>query len=134
MAHAIRHDPYPVDSTYRGIYAHGVETAPGGRMLHVSGQVGVAPSGDLPVDFEGQCRQALKNLEAVLAAASMSFRDIVKMSFFLVDRGDMGALVRVRKSLLDGVRPAITTVFVAGLVNPNWRVEVEAVAARPEQI
>ena len=40
----------------------------------------------------------------------------------------MGELVKVRKDLLDGVRPAITTIFVAGLVSPDWLVEVEATA------
>ena len=50
------------------------------------------------------------------------------MSFYLVRREDMGALVEVRKELLDGVRPAITTLFVAGLVSPDWLVEVDVVA------
>jgi 2-iminobutanoate/2-iminopropanoate deaminase len=58
----------------------------------------------------------------------MTFADIVKMSFFLMRREDMDTLVEVRKEFLDGVRPAITTVFVAGLVSPDWLVEVEVVA------
>lgn len=40
----------------------------------------------------------------------------------------MDTLVEIRKEFLDGVRPAITTVFVAGLVSPDWLVEVEVVA------
>ena len=128
MSISQRHDPYPVQDPYHGIYAHGVETQAGARVLHISGQVGASPEGHLPGDFEGQCRQALKNLESVLHAADMNLSDIVKMSFFLVRREDMSSLVAVRKELLDGVRPAITTVFVAGLVSPDWLVEVEAVA------
>jgi enamine deaminase RidA (YjgF/YER057c/UK114 family) len=58
----------------------------------------------------------------------MKRTDIVKMSFYLVRREDMNELVEVRKKLLDGVDPAITTVFVAGLVSPQWLVEVEVVA------
>jgi 2-iminobutanoate/2-iminopropanoate deaminase len=128
MSVSIRHDPFPVGAPYHGIYSHGVETRPGARMLHVSGQVGQTSEGVLPSDFRGQCRQALQNVSAVLAAADMTLADIVKMSFFLVRREDMDALVEVRKELLDGVRPAITTVFVAGLVSPDWLVEVEVVA------
>lgn len=128
MPPSIRHDPFPVCEQYRGIYAHGVETRPGMKTLYVSGQVGQTPEGHLPSDFRGQCRQALLNVSAVLEAANMTFVDIVKMSFFLVRREDMDALVEVRKELLDGVRPAITTVFVAGLVSPDWLVEVEVVA------
>lgn len=128
MSVSTRHDPFPVGEAYRGIYAHGVETRPGARTLYVSGQVGQTPEGHLPPDFRGQCRQALLNVSAVLAAASMTFADIVKMSFFLTRREDMDTLVEVRKEFLDGVRPAITTVFVAGLVSPDWLVEVEVVA------
>ena len=125
---AQRHDPIPVAEPFHGIYAHGVEAPAGARTLFVSGQVGVVPGGALAPDFEGQCRQALTNLQAVLRSADMGFSDIVRMSFFLTRREDMGELVKVRKDLLDGVRPAITTVFVAGLVSPDWLVEVEATA------
>ncbi|MEM8964308.1 MAG: RidA family protein [Acidobacteriota bacterium] len=128
MSVSTRHDPFPVQEPYHGIYAHGVETRAGARTLRISGQIGVAPDGGLAVDFHGQCHQALDNVEAVLDAAGMTKKDIVKMSFFLVRREDMAGLVEVRKARLDGVRPAITTVFVAGLVSPDWLVEVEVVA------
>ncbi len=126
-----RLDPFPVQDPYHGIYAHAVETRADARTVRISGQIGVAPDGQLASGFDGQCRQALANIEAVLHAADMTFTDIVKMSFFLVRREDMNDLVRIRKALLDGVRPAITTVFVAGLVSPDWLVEVEVVACAP---
>lgn len=129
MPLSTRHDPFPVGAPYHGIYAHGVETPPDARILHVSGQVGVSPEGHLASDFYGQCKQALRNVEAVLKAAHMTFADIVKMNFYLTRREDMDTLVEVRKELLDGVRPAITTLFVSGLVAPEWLVEVEVVAA-----
>lgn len=128
MSISTRHDPFPVQEPYHGIYAHGVETKPGVRTLYVSGQIGIAPDGHLAPDFEGQCRQALKNVALVLGEADMKIKDIVKMSFYLTRRKDMASLVKVRKDLLDGVRPAITTLFVAGLVSPDWLVEVEVVA------
>ncbi|HEX3128735.1 MAG TPA: RidA family protein [Thermoanaerobaculia bacterium] len=128
MPISIRHDPFPVGTPYQGIYSHGVETPARARTLHVSGQVGQQPDGNLPSDFRGQCRQALRNVFSVLSAAGMTPKDIVKMSFYLVRREDMDALVEVRKELLDGFRPAITTLFVAGLVSPDWLVEVDVVA------
>ena len=128
MSISVRHDPFPVRAPYHGIYAHGVETRAGARVLHVSGQVGQPPEGDLPPDFRGQCRQAILNVSSVLSAANMTLRDIVKMSFYLVRREDMEALVDVRKEFLEGVRPAVTTLFVAGLVSPDWLVEIEVVA------
>ncbi|NOT07235.1 MAG: RidA family protein [Gemmatimonadales bacterium] len=128
MSISIRHDPFPVKAPYHGIYAHGVETRAGARMLHISGQVGESPEGDLPADFRGQCHQALLNLASVLAGAGMGLKDIVKMSFYLVRREDMSTLVEVRKEHLEGVRPAVTTLFVAGLVSSQWLVEIEATA------
>ena len=128
MKSSTRHDPFPVNGPYHGIYAHGVEVINNGRTLYVSGQYGESPEGVLPVDFKAQCRQALANVKAVLNAADMDYQHIVKMCFFLTRREDMQALVEVRKELLDGVRPAITTLFVAGLVSPDWLVEVDVVA------
>lgn len=128
MPISTRHDPFPVKDPYHGIYAHGVETPAGARIVHISGQIGESPEGHLPSDFRGQCKQAILNVESVLREAKMELTDIVKMSFFLVRREDMAELVAVRKEMLDGVRPAITTVFVAGLVSPDWFVEVEVVA------
>ena len=128
MPVSVRHDPFPVAAPYHGIYAHGVETPSGARILHVSGQVGATPEGHLPSDFRGQCEQALLNVASVLDAANMKLTDIVKMCFYLVRREDMDALVEVRKEVLDGVRPAITTLFVSGLVSPDWLVEVDVVA------
>jgi len=126
---AKRHDPQPVRDPYHGIFSYGVETAADVRMLHVSGQVGESPEGHLPEDFRGQCEQALRNVEAVLQSANMQLKDIVKMNFYLTRPEDMTTLVEVSKEMLDGVRPAITTLFVAGLVSPDWLIEVEAVAA-----
>lgn len=123
-----RHDPYPVHSAYHGIYAHGVSADANLRTLYISGQTPESRDGKVAKDFKTQCRTALENLEQVLADAEMTFQDIVKMNFYLTRRQDMDDLVLVRKELLDGVRPAITTLYVAGLVSSSWLVEVEAVA------
>lgn len=127
MPFATRLNPYPVDDRYAGIYAHGVATGDP-PTVYVSGQIGFGVDGTLPRDFRGQCENAIRNVERVLGEAGLGLGEIVKMSFFLTRRDDMGALVGVRKALLDGVSPAITTVMVAGLVEPEWLVEVEAVA------
>ncbi len=128
MTISIRHDHIPVREPYRGIFAHGVATPPGTRTLYISGQIGEAPDGHLPGDFRGQCRQALRNVEAVLREADMALSDIVKMTFYLIRRQDMQSLVEIRQELLNDVRPAITTLYVSGLVSPDWLIEVEAIA------
>lgn len=134
MLASIRHDPFPVGERYRGIYAHGVETRAGVRMLHISGQVGATPEGKLASDFRGQCEQSLSNVASVLRAANMTYADIVKMTFYLMRREDMDTLVEVRRNVLDGVRPAITTLFVSGLVSPEWLVEIDVVACASDRV
>ncbi|MEM9523271.1 MAG: RidA family protein [Pseudomonadota bacterium] len=126
---AVRHNPFPVNEKFRGIYSHGVAVDAQARVLYVSGQIGVAPDGGLDESFRGQCAQAFQNLEAVLKSAGMDFSNLVKMTFYLTRPQDLDALVDVRRQYVEGVSPAITTIFVAGLVDPNWLVEVEAVAA-----
>ena len=123
-----RERPAPVQRLRRGNYAHAVEIRPGARVMHISGQAGVSPTGELAPDFKGQCRQALINLQSVLIEADMELDDVVKLTFFLIRREDVAGLVEVRRELLFGVGSAVTTVFVAGLVSPRWLVEVEAVA------
>ncbi|MEM7113619.1 MAG: RidA family protein [Chloroflexota bacterium] len=128
MTVSIRHDPSPVEGAFHGIFAYGVETRANARVMHVSGQVGVAPNGDLPPDFAGQCRQAIWNVEEILREANMALTDIVKMTFYLVRREDIDDLLKVRMELLDGVRPAVTTLLVAGLFAPEWLIEIDVVA------
>lgn len=131
MNKAIRLNPSPVDPRYAGIYSHGVAAPADTGAIYVSGQVGVGPDGELGESFAAQCERAIDNVAAVLAEAGAGLADIVKMTFFITNRRDMDELVRVRKARLDGVSPAITTVVVSGLVEPEWLVEVEALAHRP---
>jgi len=124
-----RHNPFPVLKSYEAIYAHGVEVAPSARTIHVSGQVGVDSDGRLAEGgFEAQCRQAIANIEAVLASAQMTLENIVKVTVFLTRREDLPLLRIVRSNYL-AVAPAVTVIIVAGLHDPNWLVEIEAFAA-----
>lgn len=125
---SIKHDPFKVDTAYHAISSQGVSSSSPHRSLHLSGQYGIKPNGDLAQGFSAQCRQAIQNLEVVLRDAGMSLDNLVKMNFYLTNRQYMAELASVRQELLDGVRPAITTVIVAGLVSPDWLIEVDAFA------
>ena len=123
-----RHTPIAVLKSYEAIYAHGVEVPGGSRVLHVSGQVGVSDGVLVEGGFEAQCEQAVSNVEQVLAAANMTALDLVKITVFLTRREDLTPLRDVRMRRL-AVAPAVTVVIVAGLHDPNWLVEIEAIAA-----
>jgi enamine deaminase RidA (YjgF/YER057c/UK114 family) len=111
-------------------YSHGVEAPANARWLHISGQVGVKPDGSIAQGPEAQMEQAWRNLFALLEAAGMTRRDLIKVTAFLtVDAADVGLFRRVRDRLLEGAAPASTLILVAGLANPEWLVEIEATAA-----
>lgn len=99
------------------------------RTVYVSGQVGVrGDDGLVDGGFEEQCRQAISNVETVLTSARMTLENIVKVTVFLTRREDLPLLRDVRTRHL-AVAPAVTAVIVAGLHDPNWLVEIDAVAA-----
>jgi 2-iminobutanoate/2-iminopropanoate deaminase len=99
------------------------------RWLVVSGQVGVALDGTIPETGGGQIDQALANLRAVLEANDMTVTNIIKTTVFLTDRSLLGAYRAARTALLGEHAPASTLLFVAGLADPRFVVEIEAEAA-----
>ena len=111
-------------------YAQGVEAAPNLRWLHVSGQIGVKKDGSCPADFAGQCEIAFDNVLEVLKAAGMGPQDIVKMCTFITDIKDLPASRPIREKKLEGVPVASTLLVVAGLARPEWKIEIECVAAK----
>lgn len=110
-------------------YSPGVLAAGAVRTLYISGQVGIDASGRVPADFPGQVRAAFANLEAVLKAAGMGLADLAKVTAYLTDPADYAAYGALRTELLKGHKPASTLVISAGLARPEWRFEIEAVAA-----
>ncbi len=114
-----------------GHYTHGILVPGNHAWLHVAGQVGVAPDGTVPASIEEQARLCWDNLTAVLRAAGMGVEHLVKTTVLLVDSADLPAFAAVRSAVLGDHRPASTVFIVAGLARPEWRVEIEAVAARP---
>jgi len=113
-----------------GPYSHGVEIPAGARVLHLSGQVGVAPDGTVPADLEGQATQCWKNIKAILAAAGMGVGDLVKCTHFLTRAEDVAAYGKIRARELGEARPASTLLVISALARPNLLVEVEAIAAK----
>ena len=114
----------PPVATY---YSQAIEVSGVTRTLYISGQVGVDAAGKLADDFAGQCRQTLLNLQAQLHAASMSFDNVVKLNTILPDLANIGELRRIRAEIMGARKPA-STLVVGGLVNPLYKIEIEAVA------
>lgn len=111
-------------------YTNGVLAESVQGTLYISGQIGIDASGNCSPDFATQTRQVWSNIEAILADAGMSLNNIVKTTIFLVDRADYPAFVDIRKDVLKGHKPASSLVYVSGLVKPEWKVEIEAIAVK----
>ena len=115
-----------------GPYSQGVSIRGPGRTLYLAGQIGVAPDGTLADGFEAQAAQCWRNVVAILEADGMSVQHLVKVNTYLTDIADAARLGPVRERFLAGARPASTLVATPALVRPEWLVEIEAIAFKPD--
>lgn len=99
----------------------------GDRVL-VSGTAPILPDGSCPDDPQVQARRCLEIIGAALAEAGATLADVVRTRIYLVDAGDSEAVGRAHAEMFSDMRPAATMVVVAGLLDPRWRVEIEAEA------
>ena len=111
-------------------YSHAVEVPPGARTLFVSGQLGIAADGTVPPDAEGQAELIFQAIARILREAGMTMANIVRLNAYVVDRADLPAYMAVRDRHVGAPPPASTLLLVAGFPRPEFRLEVEAVAAR----
>jgi enamine deaminase RidA (YjgF/YER057c/UK114 family) len=124
------HNPPTVAGPF-ATYTHGVEIDEPVRFLFGAGQVGVHPDGTVSEDVGDQARHVWRNIREVLASAGMDITDIVQLNMLLLDRADRDAAHAVRQEVLGDHRPASTLVYVVGLSRPEWRIEIDFIAARP---
>jgi len=101
------------------------------KLVFLSGQVPVNRDGQTvgKGDFEVQARQVFHNLADQLEAVGATFDHVVKFGFFLVNPDDCGTLRHVRAEYLSDEYPTSTLLIVKQLFDPDWLLEIEAVAA-----
>ncbi|HUB50270.1 MAG TPA: RidA family protein [Acetobacteraceae bacterium] len=109
-------------------YSHGITIEGAERRLIISGQVGMATDGTVPTTGEGQIAQAFANLRAVLDANGMGIGNVVKTTTFLTDRALLAAFRTARGAVFGDHAPASTLLFISGLADPRFMVEIEAEA------
>ncbi|MDA1324064.1 MAG: RidA family protein [Proteobacteria bacterium] len=113
----------------KGSYSAGWEVS-GGRLVFVAGQIPWDADGQTVCkgDVAGQTRQVFTNIGAVLAEAGGTLDDVVKITVFAADIRYRDAINQVRTETFKEPYPASTQVAVASLVDPEWLVEIEAIA------
>ena len=125
----MRHHLDPAGLPPTNGYSHAVSFT--GTMVVISGQVPLDAEGRMvgADDPQAQTRQVFLNLRAALAAAGTDLAHVVKLTVFLTNMGDLADFRTVRDEFIDPLRPpASSLVQVSGLVNPAFRVEIEALA------
>ena len=99
-----------------------------GQHVFVSGTAPIWPDGSCDPDPAAQARRCLEIVLAALAEAGAGPTDVVRTRTFLVDGADAGPVGVVHGEVFGEIRPASTMVVVAGLLDPRWKVEIEAEA------
>ncbi len=111
-------------------YAQAVKVEGGRTILYIAGQVAYDARGNAahPGDFKAQARAALAALKAQVEAGGGTLADVVKVNTYLTDirhRADYGP---IREEFFGRKMPAHTLVAVAALAQPEFLIEIEAVA------
>lgn len=99
-----------------------------GERVMVSGTAPVWADGSCPPDASIQARRCFEIITEALAEAGARLTDVVHCRMFLIDPADADAVGAVHGQLFAEIRPAATMVIVAGLLDPRWKVEIEAEA------
>ena len=118
-------------------YAHAVTAS--GRLAFIAGQVAVDADGALvgAGDLAAQTRQVLTNMQRVLGALGADWADVVRLTWYVLDAGQVQTIRGIRDEFLQPAlagrpNPASTLLQVAGLARPELLVEVDAVVALPD--
>jgi len=108
-------------------YSQGVRV---GNQLFLAGQTSTDRDYQLlhPNDFEGQVRQVFANMEAVLAEAGGTLRNLVTMTVFITDMRFAREFLQLRREILQRDFPASALIGVSHLANPAALVEIQATA------
>ena len=102
-------------------------------MVQASGQLGIRLDGTIPEDAYDQAVICFQNIEKILGSAGMSASDVAHVSAFVTDRSHMADYMRARDEFLASTSrlPSSTLLIVSGFTRPEFKVEVEVLAAAP---
>lgn len=124
------------DGMYKSpVFSQGIILPATARLLLIGGQNGVNDKGEVvdKTDIAKQTAQALSNMQKVLAAAGASVTDLVKVTIILHQDGDLqagfGEWMKVWGHNTNP--PTVTSLRVSGFANPDFLIEIEALAVVP---
>lgn len=96
------------------------------QTIGVSGTAPIWPDGSCDPDPYRQAHRCLEIIAAALSEAGATFADVIRTRTFITDPQVAEAVGRAHGEVFWEIRPASTMVVVAGLLDPRWKVEIEA--------
>ncbi len=126
-------------------YSHGVVVPPDQQLLFLSGQLGITAANEVPEGAEGQADVIFASIGRLLAAEGLDARSIVRVNAFVTNRDYLAEYMRSRDRFLESVGvgtvtdasgaasnylPASTLMVVSGFSRPEFKVEIEVIAAK----
>jgi enamine deaminase RidA (YjgF/YER057c/UK114 family) len=97
-----------------------------GRNVYISGTAPIWPDGSCDPDPEVQARRCLEIILKALAEAGGAARHVVRTRMFITDLSYADAVGRAHGAVFGDLRPASTMVVIVGMLDPRWKVEIEA--------
>jgi enamine deaminase RidA (YjgF/YER057c/UK114 family) len=114
-------------SPYEGRIGFSRAVAVDGRVV-VSGTAPLWPDGSCDPDAYAQAKRCLEIIEQALTDAGATLVQVIRTRMYVTDAGDSDAVGRAHGEVFGDIRPASTMVVVKALLDPRWKVEIEAEA------
>ena len=113
-----------------------IVTQGSGRTIYIGGQNAVNANREIigKGDIQAQAEQAMQNIQTALTACDATFENVVKLSIHIVQGHSVYAAFQASQKFMSGLKnpPTISVLIVAGLANPEFLIEIEAIAFVPE--
>jgi len=112
-------------------YSHVVTAEGASKLVFCAGQVAADPTGKVlpPDDFAAQTKMVMENLKLALSEGGATLKDVTKVTIYICNPHDAPKARGILASYFGGHPPGSTLCVLRGLANPNFLLEIEAIAA-----
>ena len=130
MAKITRINPDGISKPFSN-YSHVVTAEGAQKLVFCAGQVAADVDGKVlpPDDFDAQAKMVMENLTKALAAGGAKISDVTKITIYICNPHDVPKARALLQTYFAGHPPGSTLCILRGLANPNFLLEIEAIAA-----
>jgi enamine deaminase RidA (YjgF/YER057c/UK114 family) len=130
MANITRINPDGIHKPFAN-YSHVVTAEGAQKLVFCAGQVPADPNGTVlpPDDLDAQAKMVMENLTTALAAGGAKMSDVTKITIYICNPEDVPKARGVLQTYFGAHPPGSTLCILRGLANPDFLLEIEAIAA-----